>query len=91
VIAGDAVDRALFAATPLLPAPRFGVLPELEVGAKRFLGAAKGVFVEARSEAALARLQVARCALPYGDLCPLLRLAAGPVPKTLLRTFVERA
>jgi len=39
----DTRDRALFAATPMLMAPRFGLLPPLEIGQHRFVAAANGI------------------------------------------------
>jgi PRTRC genetic system protein A len=86
-----AADAALFAATPLLPVPRFGSLPPLLSGAKRLLGARDGLYVEARTTAWDVCLALARTAMPYGDQQTRLRCPAGPVPLALLRAFIERA
>lgn len=86
---GNAIDATLF--PPLVPAPRFGTLSELQAGKKRFIGAADGVYVEASTEALRLRLRVARAVLPYGPLAAQVDLDAGPVPRALLREFVECA
>lgn len=87
-----AADAALFAATPLLPVPRFGELPALPAGRKRLLGAADGLYVEARSLAWDVCMPVAiGVTLPYGPLAARLRCTAGPVPRAMLRRFVQAA
>lgn len=89
MVDGDAMDAMLFA--PLMPAPRFGALNVLGVGQKRFLGAADGLYVEARTQALGLRLKIGEALLPYGPLAPEVALPAGPVPRALLREFVKRA
>jgi PRTRC genetic system protein A len=84
-------DAALFAATPLLPAPRFGVLPELAEGHKRLLGGSSGLYVEARTSAWDVCLPVAAVPMPYGDVQPRLRCEAGAVPRALVEAFIAEA
>ena len=86
---GNALDATLF--PPLVPAPRFGSLSQLQPGQKRFLGACDGLYVEARSAAMRLRLKVANAVLPFGPLAAQVELDAGPVPRALLREFVEQA
>jgi PRTRC genetic system protein A len=88
---GNLIDATLFAGVPLLPAPRFGSLPALLPGQKRFLAAMDGIYVEACSHAMSVRLKVGEGLLPYGPMSNEVRLSAGPVPRALLREFVERA
>lgn len=84
-------DAALFAATPLLPAPRFGTLESLAAGSKRILGAADGVYVEARTHAWDVCARIAECPMPYGPLSARLRCPAGPIPSDLVREFIAVA
>jgi len=84
-------DDALFAATPLLPAPRFGLLPPLSEGCKRLLGASSGLYVEARTQAWDVCVPVAAVSLPYGDVMPRVRCTAGPLPRGLLCEFIDVA
>lgn len=84
-------DTVLFAATPLVPAPRFGTVDALPVGAKRILGAADGVYVEARTHAWDVCARIADCPLPYGPLLPRLRCPAGPIPAALVQEFIAVA
>lgn len=72
--------------TPTVMVPRFGALEELPIGRVRYLIARNGVFIEARSRAAHARLLVAPVAglLPYGDVAPFWRPAGGELPRVRL-------
>ncbi len=88
----DPRDRALFCATPMLMAPRFGVLPELCVGEHRFVAAANGIFVQARSKALAVTLKVARAPrLPYGELRESVELAGGRIPVSLWEAMRTKA
>lgn len=85
------MDATLFAATPLLPVPRFGTLPTLAEGHKRLLGSAQGLYVEARSAAWDVCARIATVALPYGEMMPRLRCPAGAIPLALVNAFVAQA
>lgn len=84
-------DAALFAATPLVPAPRFGFLPPLAEGQKRLLGGSSGLYVEALTQAWDVCVPVAAVKMPYGDVQPRIRCPTGPVPRGLLREFIDAA
>lgn len=86
-----AADAALFAATPLVPAPRFGALDPLAEGQKRLLGGSAGLYIEARTAAWDLCVPIAAVPMPYGDLQPRLTCPAGPVPRSLIEAFIERA
>lgn len=85
-------DRALFAATPMLMAPRFGLLPTLEIGQHRFVAGANGIFVQARSKALSVTFKVARTPrLPYGELREKVELAGGRIPVSLWEKMRKKA
>ncbi|MEE4377378.1 MAG: PRTRC system protein A [Candidatus Competibacteraceae bacterium] len=80
----DPRDRVLLNATPCLMAPRFGQLPPVAVGTHRFVAAASGLFVQARTRALAVTLKVAdTIPLPYGDLQESVTLAGGRLPLAL--------
>jgi PRTRC genetic system protein A len=76
------VDKACFSVTPTLMAPRFGTLPEIEVGQQRFIIAKGGVYIEARTPTLHARLRVSEPdqPFPYGDVDEHIRLTGGHIP-----------
>lgn len=86
-----AMDEVLFAATPLLPAPRFGTRTPPEVGGKQFLCASDGVYVAARSHAWDLTHRLATVPLPFGAVGERLVLTAGPIPRALLEAFISAA
>lgn len=77
-------DRVLFEATPMLMAPRFGVLPELAIGTRRLISASDGVYLEVRSKALHICRRIAEVRMPYGDIVPFTKLAYGIVPNAIL-------
>lgn len=89
----DPRDRVLCAATPTLMAPRFGNLAAPLDGGHRFVAAADGLYIEARSRALELRLRVAaaQVALPYGPLRPGIRFCAGQPPAELFGQATLRA
>lgn len=80
----SAKDRVLFQATPMLMAPRFGVLPQLEPGNRRLISAADGIYIEARSPAIHLCQRIAKAVMPYGVVEPFVRLVYGNIPMALL-------
>lgn len=84
-------DRAVFGATPCLMVPRFGVLPDLDVGATRILAARSGLYLEARTRALSAVIQMVPAALPYGDVTARFDMAGGTIPLSLMRKIVTKS
>lgn len=83
------VDSVLFAATPLLPVPRFGTLASLAPGGKRFLAGSDGLYVQASTEVMDVTMKLAATKLPFGDCCERIVLSQGPIPMTLIKDFVR--
>lgn len=74
-------DRVLLESTPLLPAPRFGSMPDMAVGGVRYIVARDGVYVEGRSRYVHARGQIqAVDGLPFGEIETVFTLAHGLIP-----------
>lgn len=87
----DVRDMALQAACPVIAAPRFGPLPEMDNG-QRIVLAANGVFVQVRLDwlDCIQRLSPALAIpLPYGDLEERLTFAFGVLPIRLIEEFIE--
>lgn len=88
----DARDAALQAACPVVIAPRFGALPDIDLG-QRLIVAANGLFVQVR----LDWLDCIQCLtpqgielpLPYGPVQERLRFAFGVLPIRLIEQFIE--
>jgi PRTRC genetic system protein A len=92
-LALDPRDAAAQTVTPLVPVPRYGALPPLEVGCVRYLVAGNGIFVEARSRAMTVRALLCRPEgkLPYGSLEPCVRKVGGGIPRALQDRFIAHA
>lgn len=88
----DARDAALQAACPVVIAPRFGELPDMDNG-QRLVLAANGLFLQVK----LDWLDCIQCltpqgvgvALPYGPMQERLRFAFGVLPIRLIEQFVD--
>lgn len=88
----DVRDVALQAACPVVIAPRFGPLPDMNTG-QRLVVAANGLFVQVK----LDWLDCIRCLTPHGVGLPLpygaveerLRFSFGVLPIRLIERFVE--
>lgn len=89
--AADPRDAILHAACPLVMAPTFGAFVPLQATGKRLVGAADGLYLEARSPALHWLLRLNAVPMPYGRLTPFLRLANGPVPMALLYRLADLA
>ncbi|TXI07693.1 MAG: PRTRC system protein A [Rhizobium sp.] len=88
----DSRDRASFSATPALMMPRYGKLPEIEVGHVRFLVGRGGIYVESRSYAVHGCLQIASAQqLPFGDVQPFFHTQGGPIPQSLRQELLRQA
>lgn len=88
----DPRDRAVCGLTPTLMAPRFGELAPVPVGQYRFVAAANGLFLQARSKAMAVTLRVGDTVrLPYGEMQESVELYGGPVPGELAREMMGRA
>lgn len=91
----DARDAALQAACPVVIAPRFGALPDMNPG-QRLVVAANGLFVQVK----LDWLDCLHCLtpqgpqglglpLPYGEVTERLRFSFGVLPIRLIERFVD--
>ena len=85
------LDAALFGAAPTFMMPRYGQIAELAVGAKRFLAASTGMFLEVRSPVMHACIRVTTSELPYGDADEFIHLTRGPVPQGLIQRALASA
>lgn len=88
---GRSADAALFAATPLMPMPRFSELAPLAEGQKRLIGACNGLYLQAITNALDVCVQVSEVPMPYGVCFDHILCRAGPVPKALLKAFIQKA
>ena len=87
----DPRDRFLTAQAPLLPMPRFGALPPPPIGGHQYVGAADGLYVQARHHGIETTAPLTRIALPYGPLQPALRLSGGPIPPEIVHSMARAA
>lgn len=85
------LDQAIQMATPLVAQPHHGTLPPLAVGAKRVVATSSGLQMQARTHVLDLSLGISSIPLPYGLGRERLELPAGPVPKALLKEFIQRA
>jgi len=86
-------DAVLLAQTPAVMMPRFGTLPPVAVGARRYVIARDGLFVQARTTGLDLTLCMQRFdyPLPYGPLKESVSLTGGLIPADLLRRFMDAA
>lgn len=85
-------DRALFAALPVVLAPRFEPLPDLELGCTRLVLAADGVYIEARTRVLHACGRISEAdRLPFGAMRPFVTRLIDADPSTLLTLAVSSA
>lgn len=86
-------DQAIFSATPTLPAPRYGILPECPIGTHRFVMASNGVFVQARTAVMTLCLKIADAVpgIPYGTMDEALYLTGGIISHELIREATARS
>lgn len=87
----DRRDAILFSQTPLVPMPRFGTLPALEIGRRRYVAAADGLYLQARSRALSITCRLAEAATPFGPLEPCIQLAGGLIPRAIFSEIVRHA
>lgn len=88
----DVRDAALQAACPVVIAPRFGPLPDMDAG-QRLVMAANGLFVQVKVD----WLDCIRCLtpkgiglpLPYGAVAERLHFSFGVLPIRLIERFIE--
>lgn len=74
----DPRDAALINATPVVAAPIYGSLTPVAIDTYRFVMAADGLYIEARSRAVAIRSHVATTfGMPYGGVRPTVDLAAA--------------
>jgi len=86
-------DAVLLATSPTLMMPRFGTLPAIGIGERRFIAGQDGWYLEARTPAVRACVLVAESprALPYGPVTPYVELTGGLLPMSLYAQFAAAA
>lgn len=87
----NGADRAVLGQMPALMVPTFGDLPECKVGQRRFLLAADGIHVEARTPSLHFRAPISSASLPFGEVEPFCELAGGLLPAALGQALVDAA
>ncbi|MBY0365340.1 PRTRC system protein A [Roseateles aquatilis] len=89
----DPRDLALQATCPCVPVPRFGALPDLDLG-QRVLVARNGLFLDVRRSWLRCVTRLADLPptppLPYGVLRERIEFAFGVIPVALLEAFVDQ-
>ncbi|WP_420475195.1 PRTRC system protein A [Noviherbaspirillum sp. ST9] len=88
---GDPRDNALQSTCPVVAAPRYGSLPDMQNG-QRVVIAANGVFVQVKLDWLDCMLRIAELPaappLPYGTVKTRIAFAFGAIPVCLLEAFV---
>ena len=85
-------DQVLLAQTPLLMVPRFGTMPPLEAGQRRYIAAKDGIYIQARSRAMSVSLKVANTPpLPFGEWKESLWIIGGRAPHHFFAQFQDLA
>ena len=82
-MSADPRDIVLFADAPTLMVPRFGTLPDLACGRRRYLAAADGFYLQARSPVLDLCVRLAPVSLPYGPLSQYVQLLHGGIPESI--------
>lgn len=87
----DPRDAALQSSCPVVVAPRYGALPDMQNG-QRVVVAANGVFVQVKLDWLDCMLRIAELPaappLPYGTVKMRIAFAFGVIPVCLLESFV---
>ena len=88
----DVRDRVLLMQNPVLPMPRYGDLPALEPGERRYVIANDGVYVQARTLALKVCARIAPTPpLPFGALTPRVELSGGLLPHSIFTRMCAEA
>lgn len=88
----DVRDRVLLMQNPVLPMPRYGALPSLEPGERRYVVADDGVYVQARTLALSVCARIASTPpLPFGSLTPGVELSGGLLPRSFFMRMCAEA
>lgn len=88
----DTRDRVLLMQNPVLPMPRYGELPSLEPGERRYVVANDGVYVQARTLALTVCARIAPTPpLPFGRLTPSVELTGGLPPHSFFTRMCAEA
>jgi len=88
----DRRDQILLGQTPALMMPRFGELPALAIGQRRYIVANDGVYVEKRSPVMHVIARIAESPpLPFGKLNARIEMIGGTIPYELYDAFCDRA
>lgn len=88
----DPRDQVLLNQNPTLMMPRFGQLPDLQIGQRRYVMARDGVYIQAKSPVLSITAKLADTPpMPYGALHPSVEMIGGLVPGELVRSFQQSA
>ena len=88
----DVRDRVVLMQNPVLPMPRYGVLPSLQPGERRYVVAEDGVYVQARTHALSVCARIASTPpLPFGSLTPRVELSGGLLPRSFFTRMCAEA
>lgn len=88
----DVRDRVLLMQNPILPMPRYGELPSLEPGERRYVVADDGVYVQAKTLALSVCARIASTPpLPFGSLTPRVELSGGLLPRSFFTRMCAEA
>jgi len=84
----DTRDHVLLGQNPTLMMPRFGDLPELRVGQRRYVMAQDGLYVQSKSSVMCVTVRIVETPpMPYGPLSPSVTMIGGLVPLELVNQF----
>lgn len=89
----DERDAAIASQSPVLIAPRFGSLPELEPGKHRYLVDRTGLFLEAKTHALSACIKLSESIhpLPFGLCKEYISLKGGLISNTIMKAVIKKA
>lgn len=85
-------DRVLLMQNPVMPMPRYGELPSLEPGERRYVVAEDGVYVQAKTLALSVCARISSTPpLPFGSLTPRVELSGGLPPRSFFTRMCAEA
>ena len=87
----DPRDRSRLAHAPLVPMPTFGTLPSPPLGGRQYVGAADGIYVQARHHGLAVTARLSTILMPYGPMEPSFHLPGGLIPADLVQEMRNAA
>lgn len=89
----DPRDRAIAGQSPVLIQPHFEALPPLDIGHHRYLFAKEGVFLEAKTHALYACVQISQFIQPspFGSCQEKISLTGGLIPELFMAEVFSQA